>query len=200
MHVAAYAYQADLWCSNDIREAMATRANITLAETFTAEDTLDLAARVLGIDRTDADTDDFPAPVFFNQLNEESYDHCGQCGDCLAHDLSDCRSARAAEIGRAHGTNAASWVFSGNTPRQTYERWRKGIDEGDPEIMDAIPSPDFSSQWVDGDIVRRLLTEVTTRAIGDLSSMKDELVTAYEQAFAEAAQAEIERTISEQLD
>lgn len=84
--VAAYAYQADLHCPACIREMFAWATAPVIS---TAEATLDAAARARGIDRYNADTNDFPAVAFVSDLNEESLDHCGSCADCLAHDLSD---------------------------------------------------------------------------------------------------------------
>jgi hypothetical protein len=46
--------------------------------------------------------------------------------------------------------NAASWVFDGNTDTDTYRRVLAGIEDGDPEIMDALPFLDWSGQWADG--------------------------------------------------
>jgi hypothetical protein len=49
--------------------------------------------------------------------------------------------ARAAELGRDAGKAAAAWVFDGNTPGKAYQRVRRGIDEGDPAVLDAIEPP-----------------------------------------------------------
>jgi hypothetical protein len=60
--------------------------------------------------------------------------------------------------------NAASWVFDGNTEDATYRRVLKGIEDGDPEIMDALPCVDWSGQWADGpnwnDELRAAILEV----------------------------------------
>ena len=49
--------------------------------------------------------------------------------------------ARAEEPGRDAGKTAAAWVFDGNTPGEAYQRVRRGIDEGDPAVLDAIEPP-----------------------------------------------------------
>lgn len=49
--------------------------------------------------------------------------------------------ARAGELGRAAGKTAAGWVFDGNTPREEYQRVLRGIDEGDPAVLDATEPP-----------------------------------------------------------
>lgn len=45
---------------------------------------------------------------------------------------------------------AASWTFDGNTKTETYRRTLDMLEEGDPEIYDALPSVDWSGQWADG--------------------------------------------------
>ncbi|HTU74389.1 MAG TPA: hypothetical protein VMG38_12810 [Trebonia sp.] len=46
--------------------------------------------------------------------------------------------AKAAELGHDAGKVAASWVFDGNTPEEAYRRVLRGIDDGDPGVLDAI--------------------------------------------------------------
>src|SRR5436190_18640956 len=48
---------------------------------------------------------------------------------------------RAQYRGHEAGHAAGSWVIDGNTTTETAERILKGYDEGDPEIMDMVPSP-----------------------------------------------------------
>jgi len=45
---------------------------------------------------------------------------------------------QAYRLGYDAGKSAASWVFDGNTTRATYEWALKGIEEGDPEVLDSI--------------------------------------------------------------
>ena len=49
--------------------------------------------------------------------------------------------ATADELGRDAGTTAASWVFDGNTPEDAYQRVLRGIDDGDPAVLDEIEPP-----------------------------------------------------------
>jgi hypothetical protein len=49
--------------------------------------------------------------------------------------------AKAEELGRAAGKTAASWVFDGNTPNAEYHRVLRGIEEGDPAVLDATEPP-----------------------------------------------------------
>ena len=50
-------------------------------------------------------------------------------------------SARAAELGRDAGHAAATWVFDGNTPEESYRRVLRGVEDGDPAGLDAIEPP-----------------------------------------------------------
>ena len=50
-------------------------------------------------------------------------------------------AAMAAELGRDAGRAAATWVFDGNTPEEAYRRVLRGIEDGDPAVLDAIEPP-----------------------------------------------------------
>ena len=45
------------------------------------------------------------------------------------------------ELGWDAGPAAASWVFDGNTPEEAYRRVLRGIEDGDPAVLDAIEPP-----------------------------------------------------------
>ena len=49
--------------------------------------------------------------------------------------------------GKTAGINAASWVFDGNTTDETYLAFLKGIDDGDPAILDSVTTPNLSGEW-----------------------------------------------------
>ena len=50
--------------------------------------------------------------------------------------------------GRIDGRAAGSWVIDGNTPDETCARILGGIEEGDPEILDALPELRLG-EWAD---------------------------------------------------
>ena len=58
--------------------------------------------------------------------------------------MQDNHTHYAADIGRSHGTAAARQAFDGNTDDETYRRVLAGIEDGDPEILDAYRVPDLS--------------------------------------------------------
>jgi hypothetical protein len=104
---------------------------------------------------------------------------------------------QAASIGREHGTNAASWVFDGNTPDHAYRDVLQGIEDCDPEVLDAYRVPDLSGEFADDyseqDLVRDL----------DLSEGDDEIVSeaanAYLDAASESFWSEVERIAREHI-
>ena len=51
--------------------------------------------------------------------------------------------------GKSVGEAMASWVFDGNTDQDTYARMLKGIQEGDPDILDNLRTPNLSGEWAD---------------------------------------------------
>lgn len=48
------------------------------------------------------------------------------------------------------GRRAGGWYFDGNTTSETYREVLRGISEGDPEVLDALPFLDLSGRWADG--------------------------------------------------
>jgi hypothetical protein len=96
--------------------------------------------------------------------------------------------AKAEELGRDAGKAAASWVFDGNTP-DAYQRVLRGIDDGDPAVLDAIePSAIGSAAGYDQeDLARDLGIEPGDRAL-------PRAVSAYGDAFTDSFWQETERT------
>jgi len=95
--------------------------------------------------------------------------------------------ARAEELGRGVGKTVAAWVFDGNTPGEAYQRVRRGIDDGDPAVLDAIEPPVIGpgAGYGQDDLARDLGIEPGDRAL-------PRAVSAY--AFTDAFWQETERT------
>jgi len=98
-------------------------------------------------------------------------------------------SSRGAEAGKAAG----SWVIDGNTSAETAAHILKGIEEGDPEVMDMQPAP-LSGEWA-GESIEELLGDLlpdndVQPAMHD--DRYDALLDAYEEGFGEAYWAEVE--------
>jgi hypothetical protein len=96
--------------------------------------------------------------------------------------------AKAEELGRAAGTTAAGWVFDGNTPDEEYQRVLRGIEEGDPAVLDATEPPAIgpAAGYDSGDLARDLGIEPADRGL-------PRAVSAYADAFTDAFWQETER-------
>jgi hypothetical protein len=86
--------------------------------------------------------------------------------------------AYAEELGRDAGQAAASRVFDGNTPVDAYRRVLRGIEEGDPAVLDAIEPPAIgpAAGYGQDDLARDLGTEPGDPAL-------PRAVSAYADAF-----------------
>lgn len=96
--------------------------------------------------------------------------------------------------GRAAGESAASWCFDGNTSRETYKRVLKGMEEGDPAVLDAFRVPDLSGEW-SGDPTPSTLAadyDIDERRDPD-GFLLDEACETWMNAASEAFWSELER-------
>jgi len=96
--------------------------------------------------------------------------------------------ARAEQLGRAAGKAAASCVFDGNTPKEEYQRVLRGIEEGDPAVLDATEPPAIgpAARYDQDDLARDLGIEPADRGL-------PRAVSAYADAFTDAFWQETER-------
>jgi hypothetical protein len=106
---------------------------------------------------------------------------------------------QAYDIGYEHGKNAGSWVFDGNTDQATYERYAKGLEDGDPEILDTLPNSPLSGEWADGPTPTSVLSDLGLENNDNMGEY-DYLLDAYEQGFGEGCNNEIERVLAIQLE
>jgi hypothetical protein len=111
--------------------------------------------------------------------------------------------AYARELGAEHGRAAASWVFDGNTPQDAYARALKGIEDGDPAVLDTLPSADLSGEWADTLTGPQLVADAISYA-GGSDDLSDDWFTnicdAYETAYDDAVLDEVSRVARFQTD
>jgi len=95
--------------------------------------------------------------------------------------------------GRRAGKAAASWAFDGNTSDETYARVLRGIDDGDPEVLDSLREPNLSGEWADDPTPRTLQDDY---AVSDArwESIGDDVCDAWECAARDTFWAAIEET------
>jgi len=104
----------------------------------------------------------------------------------------------AEELGSEHGDDAASWYFyegRHEVTRADYLRVLKGIEDGDPEILDTFPDAPLSGEFADSMTPQRLYEQlgVSEAQLRDWESTweLEALCRSYEDAWAEAVEASI---------
>lgn len=138
--------------------------------------------------------------------NANGSHYCNDCHKVIIlfdddmHTIADCAGltetiiAEAAELGRDAGEAVASWVFDGNTDRATYERFLQGLEDGDPETLDRLPSAPLSGEWADGPTPTSLLRDLGIEPYtDDADALQDAICDAFEEAYDTAMYEEVER-------
>lgn len=117
--------------------------------------------------------------------------------------------ARATEIGREHGENAAAWweqdAIGGRASGDVTAAARRvlaGIEDCDPMILDNLPAPDLSGEWAGGYTPDRLYEDcdVDAASLEAALNLDNELCDAYDVAFGEACDAAIVKACRLVLD
>ncbi len=123
------------------------------------------------------------------------------CSDCQGEldrwEPFDLIEDEARKQGLEDGTAAGSWVIDGNTSTDTAAAILRGLDDGDPAILDLLPSSPLSGEYADGLLPRDVLgwyglTE-DWNADG-LSGIAAEVLNAYEDGYNEGVAHEVERS------
>lgn len=92
---------------------------------------------------------------------------------------------RGAEDGKAAG----SWVIDGNTSTETALYLLRGIEDGDPQVLDALPCSPLSGEFADGLLPRDVLEWYE---VDEDHLAADDILTAYEQGFDRGAMDEVQ--------
>lgn len=129
-------------------------------------------------------------------------------GEAFSDDLPPGMLTEIRRLAADHGKAAASWAFDGNTSRETYEQARKGIDDGDPAVMDAFRVPDLGGEYA-GDFTDRDLADELGIDLPDVADDSESALDAWESmtrisdvylfAVSAAYWDEVERVINVQL-
>lgn len=103
----------------------------------------------------------------------------------------------ARKLGEEHGKNGASWVFDGNTSRETYEAAVRGMDDGDPAVLDVlgVHEPDLHGDFTTRDLCEEIGVNYDLAETRDV----DKIADAYREAAWEAYWPEVERAARYQL-
>ena len=96
--------------------------------------------------------------------------------------------------GTSDGEGAAAWLVDGNTnnPYAVLKRIIDGIEDGDPEIMDKLPSPTYSGEMADEPTWEKILRDegIAMDTEQDPTGRRD-LQDAYDAAFQQGVESKI---------
>lgn len=98
----------------------------------------------------------------------------------------------AYELGKEHGMAAASWLLDGNSSREAAERLLRGLNDGDPVVLDSLPSNPLSGEWADAPTAKDILRE-----LGEEETDPDaqwDILRDYEDGYSDGVQQGAERT------
>jgi hypothetical protein len=101
--------------------------------------------------------------------------------------------AQAEADGYSAGVAAGSWIVDGNTSEQTARRLLDGICEGDPAVVDSLPSSPLSGEWADAPTPGSLLGEYE---LSEDTEDADDVLSAYEDGFGRGVMDEAVRSAS----
>jgi len=106
---------------------------------------------------------------------------------------------KAEELGRNDGTDAASWYFDRTEPKRAdFLRVLKGIQDGDPMIMDTLPNR-ASIIEDPQELYEALDLVVGFVELPEMSEFLEKLKELYSDAFRYAAQKRVEENCLENL-
>jgi hypothetical protein len=102
--------------------------------------------------------------------------------------------------GHDAGYAAGTWMTDGNTTDQTYRFLLTGLETGDPEVLDMMPSP-LSGEWA-GESIQELLGDLLEDGGDDDAdtATNEEIFAAYEEGFQVGWEHEIVRACRYQLN
>lgn len=95
--------------------------------------------------------------------------------------------------GYEHGKAAGSWVIDGNTSEDTARYILAGIEDGDPAVLDALPSSPLSGEWADCLLPRDVLSSLDVDEDDDAA---DDILSAFEDGFSSGVEDEVVRSAS----
>lgn len=98
---------------------------------------------------------------------------------------------RARSDGYARGYDAGSWVTDGNTPKHTARWLLDGIADGNPAVIDQLPTCPLSGEWADDPLPGDLLYDWDVSEDDDAA---DDLLRAYESGFDAGVEAIVSRS------
>jgi hypothetical protein len=106
--------------------------------------------------------------------------------------------ARVWTIAQEHGKAAASWVVDGSTSAVSARGLVKGIEDGDPAVLDSIREPSLSGEFADDYSEDELMADARW-VPNDGTDLRDELATQYNNEVSTAFWHEVDRLARNQI-
>jgi len=98
---------------------------------------------------------------------------------------------RASEYGCRVGTAAGSWVLDGNSSEETARALLEGIEDGDPMVLDSLPSSPLSGEWADSLTPADVLAELS---MDEDDARADDVLSAFEDGYSRGVVDEVARS------
>jgi hypothetical protein len=98
---------------------------------------------------------------------------------------------RAEQEGYDAGRAAGSWLLDGDSMEDAARRLLHGIEDGEPEIMDALPSAPLSAEWADSLTPSEVLGRYDLDADHDAA---DDVLRAFEDGYERGVKDEAVRS------
>lgn len=105
--------------------------------------------------------------------------------------VTDAAIEDARTRGREDGVAAGSWILDGNSTEDAARTLLRGMENCDPAVMDSLPGSPLSGEFADGLLPRDLLADY---GLTEDDTAADDLLTAYEDGYAEGVMDEAERS------
>lgn len=96
----------------------------------------------------------------------------------------------AHKFGHRAGVAAGSWIIDGNTDEETATWYLFGIESGDPEVLDSLPSCPLSGEWAGSLLPADVLAE---HGIRENDPVSDDVLSAFEDGYSAGVVEEVER-------
>lgn len=110
----------------------------------------------------------------------------GACGFPNKSDICE----RAEQYGYRAGVAAGSWVIDGNTSVPEARYLLAGIEEGDPVVIESLPSSPLSGEWAGSLLPADILAEYGIR---ENDPAADDVLSAFEDGYSRGVTDEVIR-------
>lgn len=122
-------------------------------------------------------------------MSESSYDEGGTVRQEQSAAESTVDAIAAAEkMGNEAGQAAGAWVIDGNTSAQTAREILTGLEDGDPAVLDLLPSAPLSGERADDPLPRDVLAEL---GLAEDDYAADDALCAYEDGYSRGAEEQV---------